>query len=133
MYDVFLILRTRYQSITSLQFSLRVSAVKTFIDENEEITPTLLEAIDRSKIVIVVFTRYFCDSPDFLCKLQKIKECHMNKGKTVLGVYCGLSPLEARAQSGRFAYGFPTHKALASTGGFHWGAPLFGWKVSTSG
>ncbi|XP_054781858.1 disease resistance protein RUN1-like [Prosopis cineraria] len=103
LYDVFLTYQTRCKTIASLETSLRDAAIRTFIDQDEEISPRLLEAIEQSRIVILVLTKHFGASRYCLDKIDIIINWHKNMGKNVLPIYCGVSLSDVRQEVGSIA------------------------------
>ncbi|KAI9072741.1 hypothetical protein K1719_045304 [Acacia pycnantha] len=101
--DVFLTYLTKCETTVSLQTALNDASISTFIDHNKETSPTLLEAIELSRIVIIVFTKHSGLSRYFLDKLHIIINCHKNMGKKVLPVFCGVSLLGVRQEMGSIA------------------------------
>ncbi|KAK4269971.1 hypothetical protein QN277_023062 [Acacia crassicarpa] len=102
-YDVFLTYQTKYQTIVSLETSLRDASIRTYIDQDEPISPALLRAIELSRIVIFVFTKNFGSSRYCLDKLDIIINYHKNMGKKVFPVFCDVSLTGVRQEMGSIA------------------------------
>ncbi|GMY08998.1 disease resistance protein RUN1-like isoform X2 [Fagus crenata] len=95
VYDVFLSFRgkdTRSAFTDHLYASLKEAGIYTFRD-NEElprgqfIGPVLLQAIEKSKISVIVFSRGYASSPWCLDELVKIMECRRTKRQFVLPIF----------------------------------------------
>ncbi|KAF7845084.1 TMV resistance protein N-like [Senna tora] len=86
--DVFLAYATGCNTISSFQNSLRYIAVDTFIiDDHEWTVDSLFEDIKWSKIVVIIFTEKFVDSPLSLMVFEAIMRCHRNTNKVVFAVF----------------------------------------------
>ncbi|KAK9205651.1 hypothetical protein WN943_015919 [Citrus x changshan-huyou] len=85
--------------------------MKTFIDDEElrrgdEISPALLNAIEGSKISVVIFSKDYASSKWCLNELVKILECKNTNGQIIIPVFYGVSPSDVRHQTGIFGHGF---------------------------
>ncbi|XP_052292650.1 TMV resistance protein N-like isoform X2 [Citrus sinensis] len=85
--------------------------MKTFIDDEElrrgdEISPALLNAIQGSKISVVIFSKDYASSKWCLNELVKILECKNTNGQIIIPVFYGVSPSDVRHQTGIFGHGF---------------------------
>ena len=85
--------------------------IKTFIDDEElrrgdEISPALLNAIEGSKISVVIFSKDYASSKWCLNELVKILECKHTNGQIVIPVFYSVSPSDVRHQAGIFGHGF---------------------------
>ncbi|XP_024043493.1 disease resistance protein RPS6 isoform X2 [Citrus clementina] len=81
--------------------------IKTFIDDEElrrgdEISPALLNAIEGSKISVVIFSKDYASSKWCLNELVKILECKNTNGQIIIPVFYGVSPSDVRHQNGTF-------------------------------
>ncbi|KAH9782893.1 Disease resistance-like protein DSC1 [Citrus sinensis] len=81
--------------------------IKTFIDDEElrrgdEISPALLNAIQGSKISVVIFSKDYASSKWCLNELVKILECKNTNGQIIIPVFYGVSPSDVRHQNGTF-------------------------------
>ncbi|KAF8040070.1 hypothetical protein BT93_B2328 [Corymbia citriodora subsp. variegata] len=112
-WDVFLSFRgpdTRKTFIGLLYDALRSKDVRVFRDNEgmnrgDQISPTLLSAIEDSAMAIVVLSPKYADSPWCLDELAKICECR----KPILPVFYGVHPFEVRYQKGPFESSFGRH------------------------
>lgn len=105
-YDVFLCFRgedVRKNFISHLHYALTQKGIKTFVDDHlrrgEEIWSELIEAIEGSRIAIIVFSQNFASSTWCLDELLKIIECRESKGQMVLPVFFHVSPSEMRREN----------------------------------
>ncbi|XP_028769807.1 TMV resistance protein N-like [Neltuma alba] len=109
-YDVFLSFRgvdTRHTFTGLLYDALRRKGINAFIDDRklgkgEEISPALLEAIERSRISIVVFSRNYATSKWCLDELDHIIWCKKEKKQVVMPVFYKVDPLDVQYQRNSF-------------------------------
>ncbi|MCI19693.1 TMV resistance protein N-like, partial [Trifolium medium] len=111
-YDVYLSFRgedTRYGFTGNLYAALNQRGIHTFTDEltllqGEEISSSLLHAIEKSKIAIIIFSPNYASSRWCLDELTKILDCYEeNKtGRLVLPVFYKVDPSNVRRCRGRF-------------------------------
>ncbi|KAG6695735.1 disease resistance protein Roq1-like [Carya illinoinensis] len=107
-HDVFLSFRgedTRNTFIGHLHHALIEKGIKTFIDEvdlqkGDEISATLLEAIQQSKISIIIFSKNYATSTWCLDELVKILECRKSFGQMVRPIFYDVDPSDVRKQFG---------------------------------
>ncbi|GMY20941.1 disease resistance protein RPV1-like isoform X1 [Fagus crenata] len=115
-YDVFLSFRgedTRNGFTSNLNGILRHNGINTFIDDElrrgEEISIELLEAIESSRISIIVFSKNYASSTWCLDELVKILECKSH-GQIVLPVFYKVDPSKVRSQKGKFGEALAKHE-----------------------
>ncbi|XP_050275042.1 disease resistance protein RPV1-like isoform X3 [Quercus robur] len=115
-YDVFLSFRgedTRNGFISNLNGILRHKGINTFVDDElqrgEKISIELFEAIESSKISIIVFSKNYATSTWCLDELIKILECKKN-GQVVFPVFYKVDPSEVRSQKGKFGEALAKHE-----------------------
>ncbi|KAF5476747.1 hypothetical protein F2P56_003452 [Juglans regia] len=108
-YDVFLSFRgadTRNNFTSHLYNALHKKGINTFIDnelrKGDEISPTLLKAIEESRISIVILSKNFASSSWCLDELTKILECKKEKEQMVLPVFYDVDPSEVRHQKNNY-------------------------------
>ncbi|KAG6676630.1 hypothetical protein I3842_15G161500 [Carya illinoinensis] len=109
-YDVFLSFRgddTRNTFTAHLYHALSQKGICTFIDEDElkrgdEISPALLQAIEGSRISIIVLSTNYASSTWCLDELLKILECKKSKQQIVLPVFYYIDPSDVRYQRRSF-------------------------------
>ncbi|KAJ7975477.1 TMV resistance protein N-like [Quillaja saponaria] len=117
-YHVFLCFRgedTRKTFTGNLYSALDQRGINTFIDDEElrrgeEISPTILKAIEESRISIIVFSENFGSSTWCLDELVKILECKKEKGQLVRCVFYNVNPSEIRNQNGRYKEALAKHE-----------------------
>ena len=112
-YDVFISFRgedTR-SNITSLVHSaLSREKIKAFIDEEDlkkgnEISPTLLKAIEESKLCLVILSEDYASSRWCLDELVHILQCKKTEGQ-VIPVFYKVDPSDVRKQQKSYAGAF---------------------------
>uniref|UniRef100_A0A2N9FRZ0 TIR domain-containing protein n=1 Tax=Fagus sylvatica TaxID=28930 RepID=A0A2N9FRZ0_FAGSY len=115
-YDVFLSFRgedTRNGFTSHLNGILRHKGITTFIDDElqrgEEISAKLLEAIESSRISIIIFSQNYAFSTWCLDELVKIFDCK-KKGQIVLPVFYKVDPSDVRNQKGKFGEALAKHE-----------------------
>ncbi|XP_024044090.1 TMV resistance protein N isoform X3 [Citrus clementina] len=117
-YNVFLSFRgedTRDNFTSHLYAALCRKKIKTFIDDEElrrgdEISPALLNAIEGSKISVVIFSKDYASSKWCLNELVKILECKNMNGQMVVPVFYHADPSDVRKQNGTFGDAFVKHE-----------------------
>lgn len=112
-YDVFLNFRgkdTRNNFISHLYAALCREHIHTFVDnqliKGEEISQSLLNAIERSSISVIIFSKCYASSEWCLDELIKILECKNKYGQIVIPVFYHISPSDVRNQTGDFGNSF---------------------------
>ncbi|CAN6563493.1 unnamed protein product [Malus baccata var. baccata] len=84
--------------------------INTFIDRQrtrgEEISPALLQAIEGSRISLVIFSKNYASSRWCLDELVKIRQCKKSKQQIVLPVFYKVDPSHVRNQTSSFGVGF---------------------------
>ncbi|XP_044508908.1 disease resistance protein RPV1-like [Mangifera indica] len=108
-YDVFLSFRgedTRLGFTSHLYSALTKRNVRAFLDDQlirgEHINPSLLNAIERSKIAVIVFSPGYASSTWCLEELVQIVRCKKEQGQIVIPVFYHVEPRHVRRQSGSF-------------------------------
>lgn len=112
-WDVFLSFRgedTRHTFVIPLYDELTSKGIRAFLDNEgmnrgDEISPTLLAAIEDSAMAIVVISPKYATSRWCLEELAKICECR----KLILPVFYGVEPSDVRYQKGPFKDSFERH------------------------
>ncbi|XP_056159605.1 TMV resistance protein N-like [Syzygium oleosum] len=111
IYHVFLSFRgpdVRNNFLSHLYAALDQKGIHTFVDDEElgkgeQISPTLMRAIEESRIAIIIFSEDYASSRWCLEELATIMECKAQKELIVLPVFYKVEPREVR--EGREAYG----------------------------
>jgi hypothetical protein len=116
-YDVFFSFRgedTRNDFISNLNGLLNYNGITTFIDDEirrgEEISKELLEAIESSRISIIVFSQNYASSTWCLEELVKILECKKKNGQIVLPIFYKVDPSDIRNQNEQFGEALAKHE-----------------------
>ncbi|XP_031266903.1 TMV resistance protein N-like [Pistacia vera] len=116
-YDVFLSFRgedTRKGFTSHLHAALCRTKIKTFIDDElkrgDEISLSLLKAIEGSKISIVIFSKHYASSRWCLDELVKIMDCNKMHGQIVIPVFYHVNPSDVRKQTGTYGDAFTEHE-----------------------
>ena len=115
--DVFLSFRgedTRNNFCAHLYDSLVRFGINTFRDDvklrkGEEISPTLLTAIEESRFLIVILSKNYATSTWCLDELVKILECKSN-GQTIYPIFYDVDASEVRKQEGNFGVALANHE-----------------------
>ena len=79
------------------------------LPRGEKISAKLLEAIESSKISIIVFSKNYASSAWCLDELVKILECK-NNGQVVLPVFYKVDPSDVRNQQEKFGEALAKHE-----------------------
>ncbi|AES76447.2 disease resistance protein (TIR-NBS-LRR class) [Medicago truncatula] len=110
-YDVFLSFRgedTRHGFTGNLWKALDDKGVRTFMDDEnlqkgDEITPSLIKAIEDSQIAIVVLSKNYASSSFCLQELSKILDTMKDKvGRFVMPVFYKVDPSDVRKLKGTY-------------------------------
>ncbi|KAL3499777.1 hypothetical protein ACH5RR_038870, partial [Cinchona calisaya] len=80
------------------------------LERGRFISPALSQAIEESRIAIILFSKNYTSSSWCLDELVKIIECNGVLGQIVLPVFYDVDPSAGRKQKGRFAKHFDKHK-----------------------
>ncbi|KAK9290468.1 hypothetical protein L1049_008638 [Liquidambar formosana] len=117
-YDVFLSFRgedTRKKFTDHLYRALIDAGINTYRDDNElprgkDISMELLNAIQGSRISLIVFSRNYAASRWCLDELAKIMECQATVRQMVLPIFYDVNPSDVRKQTGSFGEAFAKHE-----------------------
>ena len=131
-WDVFLSFRgedTRLNFTDHLYSALTRMGIHTFRDDEGlerggEIQPSLLKAIEESKVSIVVFSKNYAHSKWCLDELDKIMESRREKGQIVLPVFYHVDPSDLRKQTGSFGEAFARYGKVTEERVLRWRAAL---------
>ncbi|KAJ7982495.1 putative Disease resistance protein (TIR-NBS-LRR class) [Quillaja saponaria] len=80
-----------------------------------EISPSLLKAIEQSKLSVIIFSKNYASSKWCLDELEKILESKEKNGQIVIPVFYHVDPSNVRKQCGSYAL-FPKHWQLIFQG-----------------
>ncbi|KAJ8759629.1 hypothetical protein K2173_009276 [Erythroxylum novogranatense] len=103
----------RRNFVCHLDDALRRKGLKTFVDDQlrrgEEINIALLQAIQDSKVALVIFSENYASSRWCLDELVKIIECDKTHDQIVIPVFYRVTPSDVRNQIGSFGKSFAEH------------------------
>ncbi|XP_054819294.1 TMV resistance protein N-like [Prosopis cineraria] len=86
-----------------------IKAFNAKFRREEGILPTVVKAIEESRISIIVFSKSYAHCKWCLDALAMIIDCMKTKGKLVFSIFYDVYPLEVRHQSGSFAVAMAEH------------------------
>ncbi|CAL5200730.1 unnamed protein product [Lathyrus oleraceus] len=117
-YDVFISFRgadTRNTFVDHLYAHLTRKGIFAFMDDKrlekgESLSPQLLQAIQNSRISIVVFSERYAESTWCLEEMATIAECRVELNQKVFPVFYDVDPSHVRKQSGVYLNDFVLHK-----------------------
>ncbi|PNX76034.1 disease resistance protein (TIR-NBS-LRR class) [Trifolium pratense] len=116
-HDVFLSFRgaTRYSFTDHLYHSLLRRGINVFRDDQklkigDEIGPSLLQAIEDSRISIVILCKDYASSSWCLDELVKIVDCYENHGKLVIVIFYKVEPSDVRHQKKSYREAMMKHE-----------------------
>ncbi|KAL9432239.1 hypothetical protein AB3S75_027288 [Citrus x aurantiifolia] len=108
-YDVFLSFRgedTRDNFTSHLYSAMCRQNMQTFIDDQlnrgDEVSESLLKAIDASAISVIIFSEGYASSRWCLDELVKILKCKKEYAQIVIPVFYRVDPSDVRNQTGSF-------------------------------
>ncbi|XP_028965248.2 disease resistance protein RPV1-like [Malus domestica] len=79
-------------------------------ESNGAIPEHLIQAIERSKVAVVVISRGYLESLWCLEELVKIMECRKTLGQLFFPIFYDVDPFDVRIQSGSFAQAFQKYE-----------------------
>ncbi|XP_027348164.1 TMV resistance protein N-like [Abrus precatorius] len=82
------------------------------LEKGKLILPELLQAIDGSHILVVVFSEEYASSKWCLRELERIADYVDDRGKHVLPVFYRVDPSDVRKQSGQYKKAFDEYKQI---------------------
>ncbi|XP_028796183.1 TMV resistance protein N-like [Neltuma alba] len=116
-YDVFVSFRgsdIRRGFLSHLTKQLRLKGIDVYEDERlergDEISSALLEAIERSRIALVIFSKDYASSRWCIEELEKIMECKQVNNQIVIPIFYNIDPSHVRHQEGSYADSFAQHE-----------------------
>ncbi|XP_014509939.1 TMV resistance protein N isoform X2 [Vigna radiata var. radiata] len=119
-YDVFMSFKgengTRYSFTDHLYRALLRHGINAFRDDQslrsgDEIRPSLLQAIEASRISLVVLCQNYASSSWCLDELAKILHCYENKGKHIVAIFYLVEPSDVRYQKNSYATAMSKHES----------------------
>ncbi|KAJ8759847.1 hypothetical protein K2173_009948 [Erythroxylum novogranatense] len=117
-HDVFISFRgedTRHNFVSHLYAALKRDSINTYVDElslrrGDQIISAVHQAIEKSMVSVVIFSKYYASSTWCLDELVKIMECHEKMGQIVMPVFYHVAPSDVRKQKGSFEEAFDVHE-----------------------
>ena len=116
-YDVFISFRgsdVRDGFLSHLTNRLRQDDIDVYVDDKlergDQISYALLEAIEKSTIALVIFSKHYASSTWCLQELKKIMECKQNNNQIVIPIFYKVDPTHVRHQEGSYADAFAQHQ-----------------------
>ncbi|XP_028765379.1 TMV resistance protein N-like [Neltuma alba] len=117
-FDVFLSFRgedTRHGFTSHLCRALRQSGIHTFMDDSglewgEQVSASLLQAIERSQTALVIFSPDYAASTWCLDELVKIMECRTSLAQVAIPIFYDVDPSEVRHQRGTYGEAMKRHE-----------------------
>ncbi|XP_028796186.1 disease resistance-like protein DSC1, partial [Neltuma alba] len=92
----------------------RQKGIEVYVDETAErgdtISPALSEAIERSRIALVIFSENYASSRWCLEELVKIMQCRQDHSQIVIPVFYDIDPSNVRRQKGSYEGAFVQHR-----------------------
>nr|AKN10307.1 transcription factor ERF14 [Eriobotrya japonica] len=120
IYDVFLSFSgedTRKTFTDHLYWTLKAARVDAFIEEKEstrggeeKASEKVKQAIQGSKMAVIIFSRRYADSTRCLEELVEIMECKRTLRLMVLPIFYDVDPSDVKNQSRDFAEAFEKHE-----------------------
>ncbi|XP_071686836.1 disease resistance protein RPV1-like [Rutidosis leptorrhynchoides] len=118
-YHVFLSFRggdVRKTFVDHLYSALTDRPINVYKDDKalprgETIGPALFEAIEQSKIAVVVFSKNYADSSWCLDELSHIMRCRDENGLIVMPIFYDVEPSDVRKQKRKFGEAFAKQEA----------------------
>ncbi|KAG5575318.1 hypothetical protein H5410_055452 [Solanum commersonii] len=119
-YDVFLSFRgddTRNNFTSHLHKGLKNMGIFTFLDDErledgDSISEELVQAIEKSQVAVIVFSKNYATSRWCLNELVKIMECkEKENGQTVIPVFYYVNPSHVRNQGESFEKAFAKNES----------------------
>ncbi|RDY12891.1 TMV resistance protein N, partial [Mucuna pruriens] len=116
-YDVFISFRgtdVRKGLLSHLKKELRRRQIDTYVDERldrgDEISSSLLRAIEGSQILLVIFSNDYASSLWCLDELAKMIECMERNQQIVLPVFFNVDPSDLRQHNGDYGDALAKHE-----------------------
>ena len=112
-YDVFISFRgvdTRYNFTSHLHKALLQKNLETYVDDRlergDKIEHSLLNAIEDSKLSLLIFSENYASSTWCLNELVHILQCKERNRQIVVPVFYHVSPSDVRKQQGSYGVAF---------------------------
>ncbi|CAL2278933.1 unnamed protein product [Prunus armeniaca] len=116
-HEVFISFRgedTRDTFISHLLVALGHKKIQTYMDcrlqRGDEIGLSLLQAIEESKLSLIVFSKDYASSTWCLDELAHILECRKREGQIVIPIFYDIDPSQVRKQQGSYGDALAKHE-----------------------
>ncbi|XP_024989989.1 TMV resistance protein N-like [Cynara cardunculus var. scolymus] len=118
-HDVFLSFRgkdTRNTFVDHLYSALVQQGIYPYKDDEalprgETISPSLLKAIEESRIAVIVFSKNYANSSWCLEELAHIMKCKNERGQIVIPIFYHIDPSELRNQKRKYGEALAKHES----------------------
>lgn len=121
-YDVFVSFRgkdVRGNFLSHLIEIFKRNKINAFVDDKlkpgDEIWSSLVEAIEQSFILLIIFSQSYASSRWCLKELEAILECNKKYGRIVIPVFYHVEPADVRHQRGTYKNAFKKHEKRNKT------------------
>ncbi|KAL8252447.1 hypothetical protein R6Q59_036140 [Mikania micrantha] len=127
-YDVFLSFRgedTRKTFVDHLYFSIKQHLIHVYKDDDtlprgEIIDQSLFEAIEESRIAVIIFSKHYADSSWCLDELAHVMKCKNERELIVIPIFYDVEPTEVRKQKRKFGEAFAKQEEMNVTKAEKW-------------
>ena len=105
---------TRRTFTSHLNAAFKRLDIRTYVDNNlergNEISSTLLRAIEEAKLSVIVFSENYAASKWCLDELVKILDCGRTKGQIIVPVFYDIDPSHVWNKRESYAEAFAEHE-----------------------
>lgn len=119
-HDVFVSFKgedTRKTFVDHLYWALAHKKIYTYRDEvpfprlGKAIAPSVLKAIEESRIAVIVLSKHYVESPRCLNELAYIVKCKDERGQTVIPIFYHMDPFEVITRNRRYVEALAEHES----------------------
>ena len=95
-----------------LYAALCQKGIRTFAEDlkGRDIASTILEAIKKSRCILIIFSENYASSRWCLQELEMIIQCKNQNGKLIIPIFYHIEPSDVRKQRGRYEEAFCKHE-----------------------
>ncbi|GAU33924.1 hypothetical protein TSUD_357230 [Trifolium subterraneum] len=136
-YDVFISFRgedMRETFTSHLHYVLYKQNIITYIDDNlikgDEIGSALSQAIQDSRISLIIFSKNYATSKWCLNELLKILECRKFHGQVVIPVFYNIDPSDLRKQTGSYGEAFAKYEREVMNNNESFANTVSQWRIA---
>ncbi|TKY57276.1 TMV resistance protein N [Spatholobus suberectus] len=131
---------TRYSFTGFLYNALCRSGFKTFMNDGDQISQSTIEAIGKSRLSIIVFSKNYAHSSSCLDELLTILECMKVKNQLVWPIFYKVEPTDLRHKKNSYGKAMAEHENMLGKDSEkvqEWRSALFevanlkGWHLKT--